>query len=78
MVYAYLGRLLFIATEINKGHVHKIRGHDDGNRFIAQWLLGPHAHHTSQFRVLYKTEGRNIIHQITTHVHTLTRTHAYT
>jgi len=62
-----LGRLLFIATEINERHVHKIRGHDDGNRFIAQWLLGPHTHDTSQFRVLNKTEGHKIIHQILLH-----------
>lgn len=66
--YAYLSRLLFIATEINERHVHKIRGHDDGNRFIAQWLLGPHTHDTSQFRVLNKIEGHKIIHQISLHI----------
>jgi len=70
--YAYLGRLLFIATEINERHVHKIRGHDDGNRFIAQWLLGSHTHDTSQFRVLNKTEGHKIIHQILLHTYSYT------
>lgn len=83
-----MGRLLFIATKINERYVYKIRGYDDGNRFITQWLLGPHAHDTSQFRVLNKIEGRKIIHQITishgihnihTHKHTYTqtRTHVY-
>lgn len=57
IIIAYLGRLPFIATEIDKRHVNKIRGHDDGNRFVAQRLLGPHAYDTSQFRVLNKFEG---------------------